>query len=141
MTNCNLFLQIPTCISGLHDYDTAYQIGGVVYPLFYYQFPDFFPNFAIAYGISPPKSVIRRFMYLITLRPDPDGFPNLILEIVNGNFLRTGKSDRIAHRRTSEHPSFYSNENSISTNGSQSFHSDGTKSFVASTHQPSRYEL
>ena len=41
------------------------MVGELTYPLFLYQFPEFFPNLAIAIGISPPSGVLRVWLWRI----------------------------------------------------------------------------
>ncbi len=47
-----------------------------MYPLFFYQFPEFFPNLAIALGIAPPKSLIRSLYRWIVCAKGVDGRPH-----------------------------------------------------------------
>lgn len=46
-------------------FNQQYRVGQVTYPLFLYQFPEFFPNLAIAIGISPPKGILRVWIWRI----------------------------------------------------------------------------
>ena len=41
------------------------NVADTMYPLFYYQFPESIPNLAIALGISPPNSILRRAIALV----------------------------------------------------------------------------
>jgi hypothetical protein len=54
-------------------YDPA--VNDALYPLFYYQLPESIPNLAIAVGISPPNSILRRAIrwlkYYFCGAPDP----------------------------------------------------------------------
>ena len=45
------------------QYNQHWGIGRIIYPLFYYQFPELFPNLAIAIGISPPKGLLRTILW------------------------------------------------------------------------------
>jgi hypothetical protein len=46
-------------------FNQQYMVGRITYPLFLYQFPEFFPNIAIAIGISPPKGILRVWLWRI----------------------------------------------------------------------------
>jgi hypothetical protein len=50
-------------------------VNDTLYPLFYYQLPESIPNLAIAVGISPPNSILRKAIrwlkYYFCGAPDP----------------------------------------------------------------------
>eukprot|EP00599_Poterioochromonas_sp_BG-1_P011344 CAMPEP_0173156942 /NCGR_PEP_ID=MMETSP1105-20130129/15219_1 /TAXON_ID=2985 /ORGANISM="Ochromonas sp., Strain BG-1" /LENGTH=328 /DNA_ID=CAMNT_0014074091 /DNA_START=189 /DNA_END=1172 /DNA_ORIENTATION=- len=56
------FVYKPAAEELAHGNGYDIEVGDALYPLFYYQFPESLPNLAIALGISPPNSVLRRAM-------------------------------------------------------------------------------
>lgn len=49
------------------EYNENWRIGLVIYPFFYYQLPELFPNIAIAWGISSPTGIFKRLSESLVL--------------------------------------------------------------------------
>jgi hypothetical protein len=58
-------------------------LADILYPLFFYQFPECIPNLAIALGISPPNSILRRFTFFV--KTSLCGYPVIDMSGYNPN--------------------------------------------------------
>lgn len=79
------FLYYPIVVL---QYNENWQIGNIIYPLFFYQFPEFFPNLVIAVGISPPKGILRVALRQVVriwrgIRGKPSNVPSRLSAAVN----------------------------------------------------------